>query len=248
MVAWIKQNPDQLSHQAFRFFACDPYLSTYISSLLQFVVLPHLFIFHTARYRISNLWEALVMFNHFVGISEIIRYTLSTQVSHSTLRCYTCGKIAEISMSRVTFANFNEMATYELSGPWSSQTSYYPSKLDVRSREQSDTANLAIGFEYKHFSVVCHEWYQALRLILFSHNNITIQRSTMQKTSLPVWLQMPCRWSLAIIHRTSNHVPVQTPPSASNRLHAEALTHQTPCSTIQLRCPLLGITSEIQDE
>lgn len=147
-------------------------------------------------------------------------YTLSTQVSHSTLRCYTRGKIAEISMSRVIFANFNEMATYELSGRWSSQTSYYPSKLNVRSREQSDTANLAIGFEYKHFSVVCHEWYQALRLILFSHNNITIQRSTMQKTSLPVWLQMPCRWSLAIIHRTSNHVPVQTPPSASNRLHA----------------------------
>lgn len=97
-----------------------------------------------------------------------------------------------LGISQVTVCG--NCATYTRS----SQTSYYPSKLDVRSREQSDTANLAIGFEYKHFSVVCHEWYQALRLILFSHNNITIQRSTMQKTSLPVWLQMPCRWSLQL--------------------------------------------------
>ena len=30
MVAWIKQQPNQLFHQARRLFACDPYLSAYI--------------------------------------------------------------------------------------------------------------------------------------------------------------------------------------------------------------------------
>lgn len=99
-----------------------------------------------------------------------------TQVSHSRLRCYTRGKIADISTNRVTFAYCNEMAVDEISGSRSSQTSYNPSKLNIWFRNRMMPTNLRIGFEYKHISVVCHEWCQTLHLILFSHDSITCQR------------------------------------------------------------------------
>lgn len=76
----------------------------------------------------GRLWSCSITSSAFLKCSL---YTLSMQVSHSKLHCYTRGKIAEISKSRVTFANYNETATDELLGFRSSQSSYNPSKLNI---------------------------------------------------------------------------------------------------------------------
>lgn len=105
-------------------------------------------------------------------------------------------------MNRVTFTNFNEMAVEETKV----QANFHLSKLNVRSREQSDTTNLSIGLEYKHIPVVCHEWCQTLHLILFSHNSITIQRAETQEAWKPSFIRSNSIFSALLVSHdyTSN--------------------------------------------
>ena len=126
----------------------------------------------------GRLWSCPITSSAFLKWFYI--YTIDVGKPLNTL-CYTHGKLAEISMNRVTFTNFNEMAVEETKV----QANFHLSKLNVRSREQSDTTNLSIGLEYKHIPVVCHEWCQTLHLILFSHNSITIQRAETQEAWKP---------------------------------------------------------------